>query len=292
MFIEQLKNNKDSLLKYLPFPLLFFVLMGMNFFVSSGKDTNEMVNDLIAQVGKNMTFFTMLIPFAFMLICLFIWVKVFHKQSITSLTTGRKKVDFYRVFFSFSIWSIVLIAFTAISYYLNPNDYELVFKPVPFLILLIIAIVLIPLQTSFEEYFFRGYLLQGLGLAFKNKLVPFLSTSILFGLMHIANPEVGDLGYQMLLYYIGAGFFLGILTLMDDGLELALGYHAANNLFGVLLITSNSAVFQTNAILEQKSASSLTEIYIQVFVIFPILLFIFSKKFRWNNWKDRLTGKI
>jgi len=27
-------------------------------------------------------------------------------------------------------------------------------------------------------------------------------------------------------------------------------------------------------------------------VIFPILLFIFSKKYRWTGWAQKLTGKI
>jgi hypothetical protein len=36
----------------------------------------------------------------------------------------------------------------------------------------------------------------------------------------------------MFVYYIGTGLFLGILTLMDEGMELALGFHA-NNLVGL-----------------------------------------------------------
>jgi hypothetical protein len=43
------------------------------------------------------------------------------------------------------------------------------------------------------------------------------------------NPEVSKLGILCLCYYIGTGF-LRILTLMDEGMELALGFHAANNL--------------------------------------------------------------
>jgi hypothetical protein len=37
----------------------------------------------------------------------------------------------------------------------------------------------------------------------------------------------------MFVYYIGTGLFLGILTLMDE-MELALGFHAANNLVGLV----------------------------------------------------------
>ena len=34
------------------------------------------------------------------------------------------------------------------------------------------------------------------------------------------------------------------------------------------------------------------EIFVPVFVIFPILLFILSKKYKWSNWKEKLFGKV
>ena len=118
-------------------------------------------------------------------------------------------------------------------------------------------------------------------------------TSLIFGLLHIANPEVEKMGYIILIYYIGTGFFLGILTLMDEGMELALGFHAANNLTAALLITSDWTVFQTHSILKDNSEPSAGfDVLLPVLIVFPILLFIFSKKYRWKNWKEKLTGNI
>ena len=178
---------------------------------------------------------------------------------------------------------------------MNPDGYVNNFKLIPFLILCVIAILLVPLQTSFEEYFFRGYLMQGIGLIAKNKWVPLFITSIAFGLLHIANPEVEKLGYIILVYYIGTGFFLGITTLMDEGLELSLGFHAANNLFTALLVTADWTAFQTHSIFKDISDPTqvgVGEIVIPVFIIFPILLFIFSKKYKWTNWQDKLFGAV
>ena len=111
--------------------------------------------------------------------------------------------------------------------------------------------------------------------------------------MHIANPEVEKLGYEILVYYIGTGFFLGILTLMDEGLELAIGFHAANNLITALLVTANWTAFQTDSILIDISTPSLgADVYVPIFIVFPILLFVFSKKYGWINWKEKLTGKV
>ena len=149
------------------------------------------------------------------------------------------------------------------------------------------------MQTSFEEYLFRAHMMQGIGLATNSRLIPLIITSVLFGLMHIANPEVGKIGYIIMVYYIGTGFFLGIITLMDEGLELALGFHAANNLVGALLLTADWTAFQTNSILKDISEPSAGfDILMPVFVIFPILLFVFSKVYSWTNWKQKLTGKL
>jgi membrane protease YdiL (CAAX protease family) len=66
------------------------------------------------------------------------------------------------------------------------------FKPVPFSSLLIIGTLLIPIQTSTEEYIFRGYLMQGW--EFRNTNGSLLMTSIIFGSVHFGNPEVSKLG--------------------------------------------------------------------------------------------------
>ena len=159
--------------------------------------------------------------------------------------------------------------------------------------LAVIAILLIPLQTSFEEYLFRGHMMQGLGIISGNRWVPLLVTSVLFGIMHIANPEVEKLGYGSLVFYIGTGFFLGILTLMDEGLELALGFHAANNLVTALLVTADWTAFQTDSLYKDVSEPALGwDAYLPVFVVFPILLWVFARRYGWKHWKDRLAGRV
>ena len=111
--------------------------------------------------------------------------------------------------------------------------------------------------------------------------------------MHIANPEVDKMGYIIMIYYIGTGLFLGIITLMDEGMELALGFHAANNLITALLVTSDWTAFQTHSVLKEVSEPAMgLSVVLPVFIIFPILLFIFSKKYNWHNWKEKLTGKL
>ncbi len=252
------------------------------------------VNYLMSLFDPNINLIYILLPFAGGLLFLFLAVKFLHKQSIRSLTTARKKIDWKRIWFSFLFWGIVSSGLVLLDYYSTPENYEYNFELKRFLILAVIAIILVPLQTSFEEYLFRGYLMQGIGVLAKNKWVPLIITSLVFGSLHIANPEVDKLGYSIMIYYIGTGLFLGILTLMDEGMELALGFHAANNLFTALLVTANWTAFQTHSILKDVSEPELgfIDLVLPVFIIFPILLFIFSKVYKWTNWKEKLFGKV
>ncbi|MDD7887652.1 CPBP family intramembrane glutamic endopeptidase [Flavivirga sp. 57AJ16] len=252
-------------------------------------------NYIMTLFEPNLNLIFVLLPFAGGLLFLLLAVKYLHKQSFKHLTTTRKKIDWRRFWFIFFLWGIVSSSFVLVDYYFAPEDYVFNFKLVPFLILCVIAIILVPLQTSFEEYLFRGYLMQGIGIIVKNKWAPLIITSLVFGLLHIANPEVEKLGYIIMIYYIGTGLLLGIITLMDEGLELALGFHAANNLFTALLVTADWTAFQTHSIFKDMSdpeTMGLMEIFVPVFVVFPILLFILSKKYGWTNWKDKLFGNV
>ena len=249
---------------------------------------------LMSLIDSNLNLFLMLLSFAIGLLALLFVVKFIHKQTINSLTTSRKKIDWRRFWFSFILWGFVTVIFIVIEFLSSPENYVLNFDLIPFLVLLSIAVIMVPLQTSFEEYLFRGYLMQGLGVLSKSRWVPLFITSSAFGLLHIANPEIEKIGYILLIHYIGTGFLLGIMTLMDEGLELALGFHAANNLIASLLLTADWTAFQTNSILKDVSDPSMgnLEIIFPVFVIYPIILFVLSKKYNWTNWQKKLFGIV
>jgi uncharacterized protein len=293
MYIEQIDNKNFNWFLYLPIPVFFMGIMIVNYITTADVDVNQIMEEMITRLGTNITFALLVSPLSIACLVLLFWVKFIHNQTILSLTTSRKKVDWNRVFFSFSVWGAFTLVSTLILYYMAPENFVLNFDASKFFVFLILALFLIPLQTSFEEYLFRGYLMQGIGVVTKSRLVPLIVTSVLFGVMHIANPEVGKLGMIIMIYYIGTGFFLGIITLMDEGLELALGFHAANNLIGALLVTADWTAFQTDSILKDISEPSASfDVLFPIFVIFPILLIIFGRKYSWSNWKEKLTGPI
>ncbi len=295
MYVKQAFKGQLGFWKYLPIPLAFFGMMVLSFAVIKimNLDVTALMQAAVAEKGSTNFLLENLIQFALGLFMLLTWVKWVHRQSIVSLTTSRPAIDWSRVLHSFCIWGSLVVGTTLLGFYISPENYEINFQWGPFLNLAVVAILLIPLQTSFEEYLFRGYMMQGLGAYFKSNAIPFFTTSILFGLMHIGNPEVETLGYGILVYYIGTGFFLGALTLLDEGLELALGFHAANNLVAALLITSNWTAFQTDSILLDIAEPTFDyTIFLSLLLFYPLLLFYFSRKYQWRDIKLRLFGKV
>ena len=249
--------------------------------------------DIFKTIPSNLRLFLLLLSFAFVLPGIWLVVKKLHDLPIMSILSSRKKIDLERVLYSFMLWGTVVSAFVFLEYSLNPENYVFNFKVKEFLILAVIAILFIPIQTSVEEIVFRGYLMQGFGHWFNSRFMALFLTSTVFGSLHLANPEITALGYEFVILYITVGFVLGIMTLMDDGLELALGFHAANNLIAALLVTADWTVFQTESILIDISEPSLSIIdWISPFIVFPILLALFARKYSWTNWKEKLFSKV
>ena len=249
--------------------------------------------DIFKTIPSNLRLFLLLLSFAFVLPGIWLVVKKLHDLPIMSILSSRKKIDLGRVLYSFMLWGTVVTVFVFIEYSLNPENYVFNFKVKEFLILAVIAILFIPIQTSVEEIVFRGYLMQGFGHWLNSRFMALFLTSTVFGSLHLANPEITALGYEFIILYITVGFVLGIMTLMDDGLELALGFHAANNLIAALLLTADWTVFQTESILIDISEPSLgiTD-WITPFIVFPILLSVFARKYSWTNWKEKLFSKV
>jgi membrane protease YdiL (CAAX protease family) len=303
MFLEQGIKEENKFWKYLmgtvfiiaasflgQLPMLLAIVYETIF---KGKAYPSSDQELMHFFEPNLTLFLILISFVFTLFAIYFVVRFLHQQSLLSVITSRSKIDWSRVWFSFSVWSVFTIVSTLLFWLFSPSDFVLNFKLIPFLVLVIIGTLLIPIQTTVEELVFRGYLMQGFANLSKNRWFPLIMTSSIFGLMHLGNPEVSKLGYVIMVYYIGTGFLLGIITLMDEGMELTLGFHAANNLIGALLVTSDWSAFQTNSIFKDVSETNVgIDIIIPVVVVYPLLLVIFDKKYSWTNWKEKLTGKI
>lgn len=251
----------------------------------------EDVSSLADFFGKNKFLTYLILPFIFSLIAVVISVRFLHKRPAISVFTARSNFDWKRFFTAFLIWGSVMGIFLAGMIATNKNI-TWNYNPGTFIPLLLISLFLIPLQTTCEEVLFRGYIFQGIGHMYKKGWLAVLITGLLFGLLHSANPEVGQLGKIVMVYYIGTGIFLGLIALMDDGLELSMGYHAVNNIFAALILTNDWQAFQTDALYIDHSAPTFGwDSLLTIIVVQPLLLVLFSKIYKWKNWKGKLFGE-
>ena len=188
MFIEQGVKKENPFWKYIVGSILIIIAstigqipFGVAVLMKTMK-SGTMPTDsagMLRVLESNLSLFLMMLSFVFALLGVFIVIKYFHKQTILEVTTSRSKVDWSRVFFSFGLWSIFTISSVLLTYYLSPEEMIWNFKPIPFAILVLIGVILIPIQTSTEEYVFRGYLMQGFANLSKNKWFPLLMTSVI-----------------------------------------------------------------------------------------------------------------
>jgi membrane protease YdiL (CAAX protease family) len=296
-YIKQAYKGRNDLWMFILVSLIISGIFILNFimYLFSSKEDLDAAYDFMSSWPANVSLVVNLVPFAVLLIMLFVFVKYMHERSILSLTTSRPKVDWGRIAFSFFlIVGISLVSF-GIAYYGDPSQVELQFDPLKFGILLLISLILFPFQIGLEEYLFRGYFMQQIGVLVRNRWFPLIFTSVFFGLAHSANPEVAEMGYITMIFYIGTGLMLGVMTLMDEGLELALGFHLGNNLLAALLVTSDWSALQTDAIFKytaEEASTTVMEILVPVLIFYPIILFVMAKKYKWNNWFDKLAGKV
>jgi hypothetical protein len=265
------------------------------FYAESMDDFLLALANAFTTVGIDSNLYLVLMIFTFFggLVFLLIGIKYIHKRSVLLVLTTRSKLDWSRIFFAFSIWFVIGLLVFAISYYYAPEDYVWNFKLVPFLILVLVSFFLLPIQTSMEEVLFRGYLMQGFGILFKKGIITLIVTSVIFGLLHGANPEVEKLGWIMMIYYIGTGLLLGIFAIMDEGIELSLGFHAANNIQAAVMVTANWAAFQTEALFVDIAEPEVNfQIFLPMLVMYPLVVIVFSKKYGWKNWQEKMLGTI
>jgi uncharacterized protein len=189
-----------------------------------------------AQIPVYIVTSLMLLGFAFSLLVLWLLMLPIHQRKAQTLINPTGVINWQRVFLSALLWLVCTSVIEVLTYFVRPSYYKLSFDWSLWLPSLVLGLILIPLQSWFEEIFFRGYLLQGIGSW--NIWAGVVITTAIFGLAHGFNDEVeaaGGLGIAMI-YYMGFGLFASLLAIFDKSLELPMGVHAANNIYAFLLV--------------------------------------------------------
>jgi uncharacterized protein len=213
-------------------------------------------------------------------------IRFIHHRSLRTLVTPARKLAWGRLFQGFGVWFGLVALMSLVEALVYPGRYVWSLNMSRFVPFFFLALIFIPTQTSAEELFFRGYVLQQIGLHWKNIWVLSAISGLLFGLPHLLNPEA-SVNYPLLgLYYISFGFSLAFITLRDGRLELALGAHAANNLFSVIIANYTITVLPSPSIFTIKV---LDAVYSVPAAILGMAIFIFLFIGPWRR-KEMVEG--
>ncbi len=143
-------------------------------------------------------------------------------------------------------WFVPLLVTSLIVSALDPDGLRLTSDLGDWFRLVLVVLALVWVQTTAEELFFRGYLMQWVSLASRRKVVIALASAVLFTVPHLSNPEVtSQLGLEALVMssiYFATGFGLGWVSAVSGTIELAVGAHWVNNVVSFLLVAPEQSV--------------------------------------------------
>lgn len=228
-------------------------------------------------------FALMVFPFIVALLAYYLLIKPLNYRTFSFTLNGTESIRWSRIFTSGLVWLILISIYFLVFLGIDPDNYSINNTSSSLILLVVLSVLLIPFQAAFEEVVFRGYLMQGFTVLARNRWLPVILTSLLFGLMHSFNPEVDDFGFwDMIPQYVLFGMIFGIITVLDDGIEAAIGAHAVNNIFLSVMVTHKSSVLQTPALYEQHDYLPWTE-FTGLLVMGIIFIVILNLLFRWKD---------
>lgn len=240
-------------------------------------------------LDQNVNLILTVFPFIIGILAFFVLIKPLNNRTFKSVINGTSSFRWNRFISSALIWLTLSAIYLFVCIKTDPSNFSLNNATITLLPLIIVAFVLIPFQASFEEILFRGYLMQGFTVLLKSRIISLVVTSVLFGLMHGLNPEVETFGFwTMMPQYILFGLIFGIITVLDDGIEAAMGAHTANNIFLIVMNTNESSALQSDALFRQHNIYPWTEF--TALLIMGILVIVIMKiLFRWKTFPALFT---
>jgi hypothetical protein len=220
--------------------------------------------------------------FPFFLAGVLIAVTLIHRRYPRTLITARERIDWRRIGQGFVAWFVPAFLIGGLGQYLfYPDTFSFNFDLATFALFVPLALVFTAIQTTAEELFFRGYIVQGASMISTNRVFLALVAAVVFTLPHLLNPEVSVGGWLTVFsnYFLVPGLLWTVVSLIDGTTELAIGAHFANNIGSILLINITGSAVTTPA---PFTISEYHATYgaLSVLVAIPVFLAIAYKVFK------------
>lgn len=197
-------------------------------------------------------------------------IRWFHNRQLSDLWEGPGP-DWRRLGLDGVILLALLGGIDTLFWLSGAVPYSMQARPLDALVTLVLAVVFVPIQAGFEELLFRGYLLQLFCLGFKKFLPAAVLSSILFSLLHAANPEVAAYGWNWALptYFI-FGFLACVLVYLDGNLRTAILFHTVNNIYGFAIVSYPNSALPVPALFHMEEMNMAMTL-----VGMPLILLVF-----------------
>ena len=294
--LERALDRQNSFWRYLAMTLILFLgassigsiplLMIIVIKMISGGDFGSLTGNIMDLsrygISHNLGYLLLLLGFVAMFFAFKWLIRPFHKRTLNETINGRNRLRRNRIGMGMLVWGAMMLISLLFGLFTSPENYQFQFQAGRFLILLLLTLLILTFQTSFVEIFFRGYLSQGIAAATRSRWWTLIIISLAFGLVHSANPEVKEFGFWISMpQYVLMGIILGVVSILDDGIELALGIHFINNAFIALFTTNRSSAFQTDALFEVKEIKPEMEL-IWMIIYAVVVIALLGRIYRWD----------
>lgn len=257
--------------------IIFIILLMLSYVFISGTNSQTQIDAL----STNPFLMLVLVGLIYGLYALlfYLCIRFIHKKNFHILINTGKKIRWKKILVGAALWTGIIGAFTLLSLIFQRNSLTINYNYSSLIYLVILSLLVFPLQASFEEIFFRGYLMQGLGLIFKKPVVPLILTTVIFGSIHYFNGTSLNTSISIVISAMILGLMLGTIVLAEDGLETAMGVHIANNMFvAVILNSSDSGMGNLPSLITAQSSDPYSGIPLLLLMAVILLTILF-----WNR---------
>ena len=239
-FLDSVHRGKNELWRYAFTVLLSFIVSNLGagfiaaiFIAAAVILSRGLLSPEIISGGFSGPILLLLVAVSFSasLFFLYVGVRFIHKREFISAVNSRGYLDLRRILRGALVWLLIVGVVDAVSMILDPSGFRFSFNPSSFGWLLLLALIAFPVQASFEEIFFRGYLMQGMWSVIRKPVPLIILNSAIFAVMHWWNGTSITMSLSIVISTFIIGVALAVTALADDGLELAMGVHIANNLY-------------------------------------------------------------
>ena len=220
--------------------------------------------------------------FPFFLSGVLIAVTLIHRRHPRTLVTAQERIDWRRIGQGFVAWSVPACLIGVLGQYLfYPDTFSFNSNLATFALFVPLALIFTAIQTTTEELFFRGYVVQGASMISTNRVFLALVAAVVFTLPHLLNPEVSAGGWLTVFsnYFLVPGLLWTVVSLIDGTTELAIGVHFANNIGSILLFNITGSAVTTPALFTISEYHA-TYGALSVLVAIPVFLAIAYKVFK------------